>query len=59
MMLTYHDDVNAKQHQLAPQGVRHALQGMLGGAVGAYKGRAVLARDRRHVDNAPGALCRR
>ena len=58
ILLTYDNDINAEQHQLAAQGVRHALQGMLGGAVGSHKGRAVLARDGGHVDDAPGALRR-
>lgn len=51
---TYNDHIYAKQHQLPAEAVRHALQGMLGSAVGPNKRSAVLSRYGGDVDYAAG-----
>ena len=51
---TYDDHIYAKQHQLSAEAVRHALQGVLGSAVGPNERSAVLSRYGGDVNYAAG-----
>lgn len=58
-MLTHNDDIDAKEHELAAQALRHALQAVLGSRVRANEGRSKLAGYRGDHDDPAGRSSQR